>query len=512
MAKTITKWDWAAITIIIIGALIRLYPIMVFPFDEPFRLGGLFYEFSRQIANNNFGFPEYIPYYSLNGIPFAYPPLSFYFQAFLIKFFQPPLFITVNLLPPLVTILSLPAFYWLIRQFTDDSRLVLGSLFAFALIPPAFKNQIEAAGLAESFGLLALIIYLGFLLRWKNGLKWIDAILAGLSLAFCIVSSPGSAYAATLFSVLLFIWICLQGLKNRTLKPIVMLGFIGVIALLTSSPFWLTVMQNHGNDFFITPFIAQHQGILPTIQIEHIISFQPAGELLSFPWNWLILAGLIWAVLKNYRLIVLLFLVFWLIPREGLWLVSIPGAILAGIGVIYICKPLFEKFLHNPKNALPPIGFGILAILFFITVFANILFTFNNLVSDESEWYVSRDQVRALRNFKDSIPAEGRVIIISNTGVAEWAPAILQREVLNIEYGLEWQPDELELVEAINNNLKDRDFNGMTAATKIYSDDPLVYIIAAPEDLDQMIKETEQNISEIDSSPPLNLYILYINY
>ena len=129
MEKRLSKWDWTAIAIMLVGAGFRLYPLIIFPFDEPFRLGGLFYEFSRQILLNNFAFPETIPYYSAEGIPFAYPPLSFYVQAILIYLFNPTLFFTVNLLPPLITTLSLPAFYWMIRQYTDNIQLAIAGLF-----------------------------------------------------------------------------------------------------------------------------------------------------------------------------------------------------------------------------------------------------------------------------------------------------------------------------------------------------------------------------------------------
>ena len=257
--KSLTKWDWSAIAIILVGAGIRLSHLLTIPMDEPFRLGGLFYEFSRQIIINNFAFPETIPYFSAGGIPFAYPPLSFYFQAITIKLLDPPLFFSVNLLPPLITLLSLPAFYWMIQQYNDDIHLVLVGLLAFALMPPAFINQIEAAGLAESFGVITLILYLGFVFRWSKDPNWKDTILAGLVLAFCIISSPGSAYAATLFSIVFFIWILFGGLRKPTLKPAGMLLVLGTIGLLISAPYWLSVMQNHGVNFFIIPFLGQHQ-------------------------------------------------------------------------------------------------------------------------------------------------------------------------------------------------------------------------------------------------------------
>ena len=132
------------------GILLRLSPLFLYPFDSPFHLGGLFYEFSRQIAANHFQFPGIIPNYSLDGIPFYYPPLAFYFQAILIYIFSPAPFLTVNLLPPVAAALSVPAFLWMTRQVFTDRRLQAAALLAYCFMPGAFVNQIEAAGLPES--------------------------------------------------------------------------------------------------------------------------------------------------------------------------------------------------------------------------------------------------------------------------------------------------------------------------------------------------------------------------
>jgi hypothetical protein len=368
MLKRSSKQTWAAITTMLVGVALRLFHLFIVPMDAPFRLGGLFYEFSRQIALNNFAFPETIPYYSAGGIPFAYPPLSFYVQAVIIKLFDPALFYSVNLLPPIITLLSLPAFYWMMRQYTDDVHLALAGLCAFAIMPPAFTNQIEAAGLAESFGIVALILYVGFLLRWKKNPDIKGSVLAGITLGFCVLSSPGSAYAVALFSVFLFLWVCILGLKSRTLKPIGMLLLVGITGMLVSAPFWLIVMRNHGVDFFIIPFLGQHQSDISPLQIEQILSFQPAGAYLGFIWNWLIFAGLIWAVLKRHFLVVVIFVIFWLIPREGVWLVAVPAAILAGMGLVYVLWPLFEKAFQISSGSRPPLAPGILAVILVILV------------------------------------------------------------------------------------------------------------------------------------------------
>lgn len=511
MMKKITKWDWSAIAIIIVGAGIRLSHLFTIPMDEPFRLGGLFYEFSRQIIINSFALPETIPYFSAGGIPFAYPPLSFYFQAIILKLFDPPLFFSVNLLPPIITLLSLPAFYWMIQQYTDDIHLALVGLFAFSLMPPAFINQIEAAGLAESFGVLALILYLGFVFSWKKDPNWKDTILAGLALSICIISSPGSAYAATLFSIVFFIWILFRGLKKRTLKPVGMLLIIGTIGLVISAPYWLSVMHNHGLNFFISPFLEQHQTSTAPGQIEQIISFQPAGNYLSFIWNGLILAGLIWSILKRHFMIVVIFILFWLIPREGLWLVAIPGAILAGVGVVYVFLPLFSKAFQVPDSRRPPLAPGILGIILLILVFANTIFAITVMIS-EPEWMISREQIETLAEFQEMIPDNSRVIVLGNLALAEWAPVILQREVLNIEFGLEWQPDELDNAKAINATLADDDFENLIAAVVASTDDHKVYIISSSneQDMFQNILKRSNRIIHVATTPDAELFILRI--
>jgi len=81
-----------ATAFIALGILIRLSHLAQVPAGAPFRLGGLFYEFSRQIIASGYALPKTIPFYSLNGIPFAYPPLGFYVQALIVDLFSPRVF------------------------------------------------------------------------------------------------------------------------------------------------------------------------------------------------------------------------------------------------------------------------------------------------------------------------------------------------------------------------------------------------------------------------------------
>jgi len=512
MLKRFSKQSWAVLIIILIGVIFRLYHLFIVPMDQPFRLGGLFYEFSRQISHHNFAFPQEIPYYSLGGIPFAYPPLSFYAQALLIRWLHPPLFWTVNLLPPLITLLTLPAFYWMIKQFTDDSHLLLAGLFTFALMPQAFIFQVEAAGLAEAFGLLALLLYLGMIFRWKVTPTLRNTVLAGLALGGCVLSSPGSAYAAALLSVLLFIWLSIKSLKARAFKAIGLLILVGVIGMIVSAPYWLTVMRNHGINFFVSPFLGQHQTSESSFQqITSILSFQPAGIYLGFIWNWLILAGLFWAALNRQFLALAIFWTFWLIPREGTWLVATPAAILAGMGIVYILTPLLKKVFQRGTQGRPPLAPGILVTLLVVGVFANTLITIHAFIADE-DWYIDSNQITSLEKFQNAIPDGSGVIVIGNTALAEWAPALIQREVLNIEYGLEWQPDELQKVQAINAALEEVNWALVIPAIEEYAQDQLIYLVATPEGFAalQGTLPPSASLSLIDTTPGLLLYTLEI--
>ena len=63
------------ISSIILGIFLRLLPHVVMGFSSnlPLNNGGLYLFFSEIIAQNNFSYPTYIPFYTENGVPFAYP-------------------------------------------------------------------------------------------------------------------------------------------------------------------------------------------------------------------------------------------------------------------------------------------------------------------------------------------------------------------------------------------------------------------------------------------------------
>jgi len=302
----------------------------------PFRPGGLFLEFARQILDNGFRMPLRIPFYSEGGIPFAYPPLPFYVLAGLLHIFPSSEIVIANLLPPLTSLVSLPLFLQLTKEWKLDRATQIGAMFAFAAMPAAFIEQIESAGLAEAFGQIATILLAISLTRAYRSHSTGKCLLAGLAWAISVVSSPGSAYAsAPMFVLFAAAWL----LRDKERKPLIgaflPLLATGLAAALLSSPYWWTVVRNHGIGVFTASIEAQNGGTVGWIRfaLSRIIAFNVAGGAFGFWANALVLAGVIWALLRRRWVLVTWFLILISVPSEGRWLVPLPASILAGLGI-----------------------------------------------------------------------------------------------------------------------------------------------------------------------------------
>lgn len=515
------KLRWIVPIMIAGGIALRVAHLFSIPYDTPFHLGGLFYEFSRQIILNHFSLPAIIPYYSLGGIPFDYPPLAFYVQAIVMRLFSPSPFIIVNVLPPLITIFSLPAFYWMVKAQTSDDRLIIAALFAYALMPAAFVNQIEGAGLAEACGTLTLLFFLGWLFRFEKNPRPIPAILAGVFLGLSVLSSPGSAYGGAIIAFLFFCKHLLQDLKEKNFKKSAWLVLTGLTGILISAPYWITIFQRHELGGFTSAFISQQDASALLNQVRYLITFKPADMITfvsdegvyGFLFDWLIFAGLIWAILNKQVFQVIIFLAVWLIPREGSWLVAIPAAWLAALGIVYLVFPIIQKaFSAMGVNKRPPLAPGLLTIILVLLMIGNAVFSLTDL-KNQSELQISPEVIENAEQARQVIPAGAHILIAGNGALREWAPALLEREVLNCEFGLEWQPDELKKVNLINDALADNDLAGAIQVARDYSGDTNFWLVGDPGLFDDLVSGSNLpfTISIQARTPDLVIAIIQIH-
>ena len=418
----------------LIGIAVRIYHLFIIGFSVPFDLGGLFYQISIEIIKNGFLLPVTIPYYYPGGLPFAYPPIPFYIQAAIIKLFSPSMFITVNALPPLFSIMSLFAFFFLARKFIKNEWGVIAAVFTFAILSIAFTEQIEAQGLSESLGTLSLILYT-FSLLWAEEKKqkryW---IVPGLFLGLCILSSPGSIIGSILISILYLGLSIFYSIKYRNINFLLNFSIVGIVGLIVSSPYWYTVISYHGIGIFLNSFTNQNTGNLNRILRMFLhLSFLSASPF----WNILFCFGLLFAIIKRNYLLLLFSAVLIPIPRE-LWIMSIPASLIIGNGIGYLLD-LSHLIPGEPIKFFKVALTGLILIISLNDARIGVSELIDNRIYD-----ISKNQINDLIQINKSnlIPSDQYVIVVGNWGLIEWSPALIKREVINNHFGLEWMPNQ----------------------------------------------------------------------
>lgn len=486
------KSSLAAALILIVGVAIRCTHLFLIDLiHEPFRLGGLFVTFADEIASRNFQLPVTIPYYSSGGIPFAYPPLGFYVEAVLLQIFPGQIFAVANLLPPLVSILALGVaarffYHWAGGCGANGAIRSLSALGAYALLPNAFYNQIDAAGLAEAFGSLALVIYFALLFAYQQSRDLKSALYAGLGLALCVLSSPGSAIGGAFISLALVLDTLISLRWSQGMQPYLQLFWIGLTGFALSAPYWLPVLLNHGLGIFVTPVGMQYE---ESGQASFLGKLQGSWFTYSvlqqdgvFFWSIAILLGIGWLVWKRKLFLPLAFLALFSIPRENAWVTAFPAALLIAHGLSDVLVPSIKSMSVSnllTRTAAMWAAFGLI-------VFSLMLQSFElvNLQMRDQNWKLKAAQVEGLRRARELIPPSAQVIVLGNGGLREWAPYLLQREVLNTEFGLEWQPAEYRQIISANKALEEAEsWERISEAVRSLTNQKQIYVILDPNHL-----------------------------
>lgn len=474
------------IVILLAGIFLRFYHLFKFDFYyEPFRLGGLFIAFSEQIIKNGFRLPDMIPYYSDGGIPFAYPPLGFYVEAIFLSLFPNSQILIANLLPPVVSALALIAVFLLLRWYYREQEIyILAGVYAYAFLPSAYTNQIEAGGLAEAFGSLALVLFFYHSIQFRSLPSWKNVALVGFSLSISILSSPGSAVGAALLSGLLGLEMLF---KNKfSVQAIGQIIVIAVIGGLISAPYWATVISYHGKGIFIFPVLAQygnteHQSYFRVL-FNNLMNFSIVQDGSAFFWNLVIFLGILWGMSKGKFALPLAFLAVFTIPREAVWLIALPATLLVAHGFVDVLLNL----LH-PVSVVFNRWKEIAYISFFVMIGCSMIFqafSISDALVADKQWKITSEQIELVEDARSLIPANAKVLVLGNDALLEWSPYLLQREVINTKFGLEWQPGELQVVTLLNKSISEaKTWDDVLKAITKFTNNQTVYILSADKKL-----------------------------
>ncbi len=417
------------------GALIRLIPLLLFPgaAERPLGMGGLYLLFARTILEGNLALPTRIPYYTLHGLPYAYPPLAFYIEAILLRIWPFSEFLLVNSLPALFSILTVGAFFPLARTFFEREDRALLATAIYALMPAAFLEHLPGEGLVEGLGTLAFLGGVLALLRLQRspaqaGARWRKMLLLGLFIGCNILASPGGAYGLAV-TVVAF-W--LAGENGRRI-PFPHLAAAAGVGLLVSAPYWLTVSLRHGPEIFARTFFRQHAHLLVFFLAKGGLLIEQVTPL--SPWGVLALIGLAVLLAQRRWLLPLWCVLVYLIPREFAYLVAVPLALLATCGLSegLLARPA-EKETARPAFAAAT---WILVILFAWGLVRAVAWALS-LPTEEN--LVTPEELEMMTWIGEHTPAEATFLVLGDE--IEWFPPLTERTTLNVIWGSEWPADQ----------------------------------------------------------------------
>ncbi len=423
---------------ILIGGYIRLSAVLrsAFPIND----GGLFYTMTRDLATNNWNIPAFTSYNALN-IPFAYPPLAFYLTGLLAQFTGWELLDIFRIMPALFTILTIPAFFLLARELIEDDFHIALATFIFAVLPPTYDWLIMGGGITRAPAFLFALLTLTSIIRLyrQNKTRYIftTALLASLT----ILTHPETALHTAASALVFFLF------WGRTKAGFWKSAAVAIITVALTSPWWVSVLLNHG----FTPFSAAAQtGWHGYAEAINLIKFDFTNEFGLETIGTLALIGFFLIVAKREFLFPVWFLVIFISePRSAPLYVTPLMAIFAGFALLQILN-LVNRLVVNPRNqphqstpldTTPArIMFALLAGQWMFSGMAIVLVLLNSLTLTASD-------KKAFNWIATNTPSNSRFLVISGNSpltdpISEWFPTLTGRISISTAQGHEWLNDK----------------------------------------------------------------------
>jgi hypothetical protein len=335
--KSLSKDDQSKLFLLIallLGGIVRFVPVIMAGF--PVNDGGMFYNMVQELQANHFLLPAFT-HYNLADIPYAYPPFGFYATALISSLFRIPVLTVVRWLPPLVSTLSLLAFYLMADEILGSRLQAALATVLYGLVPDSFGWAIMGGGITRSFGLLFLFLTIAFanrLFTRTSGLPvppWVQAALMALFSALAFLSHPETGVQAVAACLLLWLF---RGRSKRILLWSAAVA-LGVVAL--TAPGWGTVLAQHGLAPFQSALQSSDDG---TFHLAQLLTLQLGGGVF---FNLTVALGLIGLVAvlaqKQFLLPVWLIVPFFVDPRSAAGMAMMPMSMLAAYSFDQVLAP-----------------------------------------------------------------------------------------------------------------------------------------------------------------------------
>ncbi len=434
---------YAALIACAIGLAVLVRATIVLGSDFPLNDGGMFFAMARDLQASHYALPATTTYNASN-IPFAYPPFGMYVAA-LIDDFTPISLLTVfRFMPLIINSLMLVAFLAFARRMLDSRAAVVTAMFVFGLLPATMQWMIMGGGVTRSFGFQFAVLAIGQIhAMYTDNKLWrvpVVTVLASLVVLSHLEMTWFTAFAAALLFVA----------YGRSRRGVIASVTVAAGTLLLTSPWWATVLQQHGT----APFVASlHSGVAWRDPIYLLIRFDATAEPLFALVAALGLLGIFSCIARRQYLLPCWVLAAAILdPRAFPASASMPLALLAAISVCDVLLPLVRQRIplsltsHGASDAdlrrnapgwLAGAAIAMGACYLVLSALINSPTLLTGMKADERD---------AMRWAAMNTTRESRFAVISADGwskdrTSEWFPVLAARKSVATVQGTEWLSD-----------------------------------------------------------------------
>ncbi len=413
----------ALLLVLALGGLIRAAHVA--RSDFPLGDGGLFLAIVDHLNRGGFALPVFVQY-NAQEIPFGYPPLGFYLAAAAAHLSGATSIEVMRALPLAFSVATLVVFGLLARTVLGTGPRALGAVFAFSVLPLAYRYFIMGAGITRSPGLAfaVLTVWLVYLLCTRQQRTLIP--LAATAGALAVMSHPNAAWFAAYSCAIVVAYF---GRRRASLVDTMMVA-VGVAAL--SAPWWLTVIERHG----VAPFLVAAQSSNPGVPAWALLLLlrlteEPAGPII-------LLSGLLGAMLcvraGEYWLPTWLVAACVLDTRYAGTFAMVPLALLAGVGITAVGALVAPPATRRAPRAVILTSMAWLGALCVIGSVAAPGTALRALPAPQRE---------AMGWVAQHTPADSAFLVVAPAGESagsesEWFPVLAGRRNLGAYQGSEW--------------------------------------------------------------------------
>jgi hypothetical protein len=412
--------------IFLLAAAIRLANVI--KQDFPIHDGGLFFSMIRDLQLNHFSLPWYTSYNS-DHIPYLYPPLGFYLAGIIDQYTSLDLFQVLRYLPALITILTVPAFYWLANDLLDTKLAAVFALLAYTLMPDSYRWLVMGGGLTRSFGALFCLLALHQIYQVLKTGKPLSMILAVLFSSLTALSHPESIWFLAYSTIIYFL------MFNRHWKSFWQLAIVALSSLLVISPWLITILIRHQHSI-LAPFSSGEYS--PLIWLFRLFTINYiSGEVISV-WSIIGLVGLLWNIWRRNYFLPVWFLSILLLQSRGTELrLAIVLALAAGQIAAYLITTTQINLTKKRKQNL------IIVLLVLLVLLNGVLALYGGPA--ELNTSINNDELQAMQWIKNNTLPSSHVLVIPPTGWfldewSEWLPVLAERKSVSVIQGYEWTP------------------------------------------------------------------------